>query len=108
MGIFSPKIPAGKNPAGKNEKLSLLVDIHFYTPLNEILSYLNKKLSFRIFENPRGEIFRTGKNPGGDGEKSPRGNILLHYNMQQLIWDLQIPAGILTLVMEYFLGHYRF
>ena len=37
-GIFSPKIPAGKSlwgkiPAGKNEKLLLLVDIHFYTPL---------------------------------------------------------------------------
>ena len=27
-GILSPKIPAGKN-----EKLLLLVDIHFYTPL---------------------------------------------------------------------------
>ena len=27
-GIFSPKIPAGKN-----EKLLLLVDIHFYIPL---------------------------------------------------------------------------
>ena len=29
----SPKIPAGKNPRGENEKLLLLVDIHFYTPL---------------------------------------------------------------------------
>ena len=27
------KIPAGKNPRGENEKLLLLVDIHFYTPL---------------------------------------------------------------------------
>ena len=61
---------------------------------DEILSYLNKKLSFRIFENPRGEIFRKGKNPRGDGEKSPR--------------DLQIPAGILTFVVKYFLGHFRF
>ena len=32
-GIFLQKSLRGKIPAGKNEKLLLLVDIHFYTPL---------------------------------------------------------------------------
>ena len=55
---------------------------------------------FRFFENPRGEIFGMGKNPRWDSE-NPRGEIFsLH--------GLANPAGILTFVMEYFLGHYRF
>ena len=48
---------------------------------HEILSYLNKKLSFIIFENPRGEIFRAGmvQNPRGEifsprGFANPRGD----------------------------------
>ena len=32
-GFFLQKSLRGKIPAGKNEKLLLLVDIHFYTPL---------------------------------------------------------------------------
>ena len=32
---------------------------------------LNKKMNFRIFDNPRREIFRMGKNPCGDSEKFP-------------------------------------
>ena len=44
-------------------KLLILVDIHFYT--HEISLYLNKKMTFRIFKNPRGEIFRIEKNPRG-------------------------------------------
>ena len=33
QGFFLQKSLRGKIPAGKNEKLLLLVDIHFYTPL---------------------------------------------------------------------------
>ena len=41
-----------------------------------------------------GKFFARGKNPRRDGEKSLQGNIF--------------PAGILTFVEKYFLGHYRF
>ena len=35
---------------------------------------MNKKMNFRFFENPRGEIFSMGKNPRRESEKSLWGN----------------------------------
>ena len=61
------------------------------------MSYLNNNMNFRIFENPSREIFAWGKICAGI-VKNPRGEKL--YSR-----DLQIPAGILTFVVEYFLGH---
>ena len=57
-------------------------------------------MNFRIFENPCGEIFRMWKNPAGI-VKNPAGKYFPH-------GDLQILVGILTFVVGYFLGHYRF
>ena len=64
-----------KIPAGKNEKLLLLVNIYFTNHLHEILSYLNKEMNLRIFEIARWEIYCMGKNPSGDRKKSLWGNI---------------------------------
>ena len=61
-GDFFSKIPCvEKSPRGKMKNCYYWWTFIFTHHLHEILSYLNKKMSFRIFENPRGEIFRTGK-----------------------------------------------
>ena len=66
-GDFFSKNPCGeKSPRGKMKNCYYWWTFIFTHHKHEILSYLNKRLSFIIFENPRGEIFRTGK-------KSPRG-----------------------------------
>ena len=54
-GFFLQKSLQGNIPTGKNEKLLLLVDI-FTHHEHEILSYLNKKMNLRIFENPHGDF----------------------------------------------------
>ena len=57
-------------------------------------------MNITFFENPHRDILPIGKSTQGRW-KFPVGIYFRHK-------DLQIPAGILIFVMDYFLGHYKF
>ena len=75
-GIFSPKIPAGKNPRGEKWKIVITGGHSFLHTINMRSCHIwIKRWVLEFSKIPAGKFFARGKNPRGDGEKSPRGNI---------------------------------
>ena len=73
-GIFSPKIPVGKNPRGEKWKIVITGGHSFLHTINMRSCHIwIKRWVLEFSKIPAGKFFAREKNPRGDGEKSPRG-----------------------------------